>query len=487
MKRYGDLIAAEKMDIDVKNKISTLLGTMEEGTKLKDVWEKMAIKCHDEFGYLTSYLAVNDGNDIVAYENGYVVYDENMYRIESGRVKANWLDEKSFFKSMDIYGEYFSLYESDVNMALSFNLDYENTLSLFSEESQNDKYIACYEGLDEERERFYIPFDLKENGNHGKFCEYSWKSLFKPSHSIKNIKRDKYMYDFDEIIDIITLNPEYDYSIEKYTQEGKENLSDIKMLIGCAGLPPTKAERKIKDYIFTDDKNKFENYSSELRETIAYYVYKNKPLAITADDFWLTEKIFAINTVLDFLDATDYQYKDDRGYVYEELDNLFKIIMACKPIHIRRIIARVTGIYIRDMLLGEAANDEVRFKKKMDDLENELESRIDRINLNYQTLLTFLYGEICNGKIRYEEKKYWPQSLEDKNNVMRVVCEFEDTALMRVAIREQFTIPKLIGDFERELSIFKGFINGNSKRGVLQRFGQLQYIAIRESYEGYHG
>ena len=485
MKKYGDLISVEEVDPDIKDKLKNVFREIGKRAKLEDVWEKLSFKYSKQEYLRSGQFVTDDGDTFVYYENGYVFFDYGIYNGDPETGIYKWKRKDTLYKTFDLYIKYLSLYSFDINMALKFNLDYEKAEPLASDTSQKNKYIACYEGMAEDEQNYYIPFSLKEEGNHGTFCEYTWKSLFKPSHSMKNIKRSKDKYYFDDIIDIVTLNPEYEYELNKYTQEEKINLSDIKSVIGCTDLPPTKAERKIKNYIFSKDKKGFKDYKSDLRAGIGYLVFKNKLIKITDNDFWITEKIFAVNSILDYLDATGYDYRRDFEYLYVYLDTVFEIMLSCKPIYIRRILIRITGLYIKDMFLEKPSYDEEAIKKEIIELEIRLTDTVKKINLQYQSLLKILYDEIHKDEITYEKQTYMTG-----NNVLGVVYGYEHTGMMRQAIKKQFIIPELIGEFERNLNISKELIKmegtGKIKKGLKQRYGQLQHMAVVKAYEEYH-
>ena len=548
MQKYGDLLDNSiTIDPDIAKRIKAAIvqATKENNGKKPDYNAVISKLVAPESKIADSTLLFLIIQALDIKRNDKMVFD---YLIDIN------IFEDNFYSIMDTIKKYIKPYLIDILAALVYNLDYDmisdsdsipldqyyEKVADISDNGVREKVKFFDKELDVETDEpiYSMPFTLDNPKNHSHFCEYTWRTIFKDEKNLKCFdlctKNGNNQRTVNKIIDAISVDP---ISI---FQDIKIDTDDIQWLLDFFKIidddPQYKTlKRKIQKIIFTnidrvDIESLFNGYNknealeylgidSELtkddikdrvidkvRTYLIQRTLEGVSLCATQNDVWLIEKIFGCNAVLAFYPILNVAF--DKLIELNIYDGIFSEIIRCKPITIRKQIAKIVAYYLQVLLYSpdnksykNSHNNDLYDTSKTDELKAYLHKLIENINTRYYTILYSLYDAIKYNRVVFNQKaeamgtgikgKVHGKLIHVADDLCKSIIESHNREEMTM-VCEKYAINYFMG---ADYMNMKNMISQQFQQPYLKipsishinyKYAFLQTIAIKTSFKEYH-
>ncbi len=357
MKKYDDLLYCKNIDNELMKSLQKEIEA-NESKFFYNIWDSLCLS--DTFNKRIPHIQYEkikiDSNNIFSF---YETINNPKSEIEKILKETN----NSFEICFSLLADSLTLYDKDIHMALTYNYCLKNREEKATEDELRvfwttitdtqkiDKFITIKDSdsiLD--TSKYYLPFSLKHNA-YKDFCSFTWKSIHKDLDSINCFKKN--------------------------TGRMNPNLFTFDRIFHCL-------------------------------------TYPNE--SITINDQWLIEKISGVNTIMLLMPAvTKYYSNQTMKNIYIPL---LLELLKCKPIYIRAYLAMLVNDFL---FIIQSRNSNSPLLNNVNDIFNpsivhkikcDLEKAVERININYCTLLQWFH----ESKVKLNSKIEIDISSKDETN-----------------------------------------------------------------------
>ena len=548
MRKYGDLLDNSiTLDSDIAKRIKDAIvqATKENNGEKADYNAVISKLVAPESKIEDSTLLYSQVQSLDFKRNDRIVFD-HFYYID--------LSEGKFHRIMDTLKNYIKPYLIDISAALIYNLEYDmvqdsDSIPLvqdyekIADYSDNGVRKKCkYNDTEmdmETDERIYsMPFTLDSPENHSRFCEYTWRTIYKDEKNLKcfdlRTKNGNNQRTVNKIIDAISVDP---MSLFKNIIIDTD---DIQWLLDFFKIKDDDPQynilkRKIQKLVFknivrVDIESLFNGYKKN--ETLEYLgidseltkddikdkvidkvrtyliqrTLEDISIYATQNDVWLIEKIFGCKAVLAFYPILNVAF--DKFIELNIYEGIFFEIIKCRPIELRKQIAKAVSFYLQVLLYSpenenynNSHNNYLYDKSKTDKLKIYLHDLVGCINNRYYSILRSLYDAIKNNRVVFNQKaeamgtdikcKVDGKLIHVADDLCKSIIESHNREEMTM-VCEKYAINYFMG---ADYMNMKNMISQQFQQPYLKipsishinyKYAFLQTIAIETSFKEYH-
>lgn len=355
MKKYGDLC---NVDHGIKVEAAGLLKIcLADSCKTFDeIWKNVG-----------SYLNGNTSEyKYRTLNNARLIIDEidiKNIAYPGGDGMLCWKSEEEFMENIQIYGEDIELYKDDVKQCVWFNQKYNQRTTVNKIDRTNDTWSIV-----SANDAYKIPFDLLSN-NYTDFCQYTWRAFYKNLDSmnifLQSSRFNAGKTSFYSMFRSLECDIDYTYGKSKNLQSDREDMNFM-----CEDMQAA--------------------ICNERQPGIC--------------DVWLIEKITGISIALAMFPCVRENF--DKQSMDEILLPIIRVIVTCRPIHMRLYIADLVCEYLLESPHWESKSpyfssmkNELYSRDSIERLMQALTRIIEKVNHAYLVMCEVFMGCIEQGKI----------------------------------------------------------------------------------------